>query len=162
MPWPPIALAVVRGSSGVVWIERDRPPSVGRWALPGGRVEPGEDPLEAARREALEETGLALAGGVPLAVLEERFEDDDGAFLYDVLVHVALFDDPGGPVAALDGVRGARRATTPPAPALEPDVRLARLEPSAPPHAIRARIRVIGEDLEVLAWQAGPVAPTVG
>jgi 8-oxo-dGTP pyrophosphatase MutT (NUDIX family) len=29
-----------------------------RWCLPGGHVDPGEDPLDCAHRELLEETGL--------------------------------------------------------------------------------------------------------
>ncbi|WP_431729778.1 NUDIX domain-containing protein [Verrucosispora sp. TAA-831] len=31
-----------------------------RWCLPGGNVDPGEDPLTAANRELLEETGLKV------------------------------------------------------------------------------------------------------
>jgi 8-oxo-dGTP pyrophosphatase MutT (NUDIX family) len=40
-----------------------------RWDLPKGRIEPDETPLEAALREALEETGLDLAH------LSDRIED---------------------------------------------------------------------------------------
>jgi len=155
MGWPPIALAVIRGSAGVVWIERGRPPSVGRWALPGGRIEAGEEPIAAARREALEETELRLGPGRHLAILEERFEDAAGEHLYDVLVHVALFDDPGDPPLAGDGVTAARRALAPPAPALAPDARLARLPAADRPHRITARIRVHGDDLEILDWTDG-------
>ncbi|MGI9188150.1 MAG: NUDIX domain-containing protein, partial [Gaiellales bacterium] len=123
-----IALGVLRGPDGHVWIERAKPPSLGRWALPGGRIEPGEEPIEAARREVLEETELVVEGGIHLAILEERFEDAAGLPLYEVEVHAVLFDDPGHAPVAADGVSATHRGPVPPTPALEPDVRLATLE----------------------------------
>lgn len=41
-------------------IRRAAEPARGSWSLPGGRVEPGETPAEAAAREVLEETGLVV------------------------------------------------------------------------------------------------------
>jgi 8-oxo-dGTP pyrophosphatase MutT (NUDIX family) len=38
----------------------DAPISPGRWGLPGGHVEDSEEPLAAAHRELLEETGLTV------------------------------------------------------------------------------------------------------
>lgn len=52
------AAAVVVGGRGVVLHCHKR---LGRWLQPGGHVEPGETPWEAARREAREETGLAAS-----------------------------------------------------------------------------------------------------
>ena len=149
-----IALGVLRSPDGVVWIERGKPPSLGRWALPGGRIEPGEDPADAARREVLEETELAVDGGTPLAVLEERFEDEAGAHRYTVEVHVYLFDDPGDPPVAADGVTAVHRGPEAPFPALEPDVRLSRLDAATAPHRITARVRADGDDLVVLDWRS--------
>lgn len=116
MPPLEIALAVIRGTGSVVWIERGTQPSLGFWALPGGRIEPNEDPLEAARREVLEETELVVTGGVPLAVLTERFETADGTHLYDVIVHVALFDDPGASPLPPMGSRQRDAASSRPLP----------------------------------------------
>lgn len=49
--------AIVVGPRGVVLHRHKR---MGIWLQPGGHLEPGEAPWEAARREAAEETGLSL------------------------------------------------------------------------------------------------------
>lgn len=49
--------AIVVGPRGVVLLRHKR---LGLWLQPGGHVDPGEAPWEAARREANEETGLTV------------------------------------------------------------------------------------------------------
>lgn len=52
----PVVDIIIELQGGIVLIERAHPPH--GWALPGGFVDEGEPLWAAARREALEETGL--------------------------------------------------------------------------------------------------------
>lgn len=55
------SIALVDPRGWILMQERDEFPEIDpeKWGLPGGHVEPGEEPLAAAYRELLEETGLA-------------------------------------------------------------------------------------------------------
>ena len=45
----------------------------GHWSIPKGELDPGEDPLECAKREFREETGLTVAGPfLPLAPITQK------------------------------------------------------------------------------------------
>lgn len=62
-------LCFIRRRGEVLLLRRSKPPNAGRWNAPGGRVEPGEAPWQACRREVLEETGLTVRDPELRAVL---------------------------------------------------------------------------------------------
>lgn len=64
----------------LLFIRHRKPPLAGRWLPPGGHVDPGETPEEAARREVLEETGQEVV----LIDLQPEFPRESGARTYRI------------------------------------------------------------------------------
>ena len=128
-------VSAVTQSGGATLLHWHR--KVGLWLPPGGHIEPNEDPLEAARREAWEETGIdveilptsqpfdyadPLQLAVPVTIMVEpigAFDGDDAHHHIDLIyfarpASLARTDTPP------DGWQWVSRA------ALESDAPLAR------------------------------------
>ncbi|MCO1581220.1 NUDIX hydrolase [Crossiella sp. SN42] len=69
-----IVLATAGGQWHVLLIQRGHEPFAGRWALPGGYVDPGETSADAAIRELREETNVV----VPKAFRQVGAYDEPG------------------------------------------------------------------------------------
>ena len=60
LPYPRAAVATVLANPnrGYLLVKRGNPPGKGKWSLPGGKLELGEETLQGAIREVQEETSL--------------------------------------------------------------------------------------------------------
>jgi 8-oxo-dGTP diphosphatase len=86
----------------VLLVERGKPPGVGLWTVPGGRLEPRETLAQAVAREIREETGLIAEVG-PLVCVAERIADDYHFVILDYLARAI-----GGKLVAASDARAAR------------------------------------------------------
>lgn len=55
-----VVVAAVLKRNSVLLVQRSKPPFVGLWGLPGGKIETGEHPDQAVCREVFEETGVRM------------------------------------------------------------------------------------------------------
>ncbi|HEU4320861.1 MAG TPA: NUDIX hydrolase [Acidimicrobiia bacterium] len=96
-----VGVVVVRDGE-LLLVQRGKDPGKGLWAVPGGKVRPGEAMRNAARREVFEETGLDVEIG-------------DVAWVGEVIeagYHIVLIDFEGkvigGDLQASDDAADAR------------------------------------------------------
>ncbi len=79
--------AVVVHDGHLLLVERGRPPSMGRWAVPGGRVEFGERIVDAVEREVLEETGVTVRCGTA-SIWVERIDEQHHVLIVDLVAEL--------------------------------------------------------------------------
>ena len=98
MDVPQVAVgAVVVHQGCLLMVRRDQEPAKGLWSVPGGRVIKGEYLNQAVVREVLEETGLKIAVGDLLGILEVV-----GEAHYVILDFIATVDERLEPVPGTD------------------------------------------------------------
>lgn len=107
VPIPAVGM-IIRNGDRILMIQRNQEPAKGFWAFPGGAIELGETILEAARREALEETGLEVEVGPVVAVVDSVVRDADDRVVYHYVIIDYFARAVGGTLQPGSDVRDAR------------------------------------------------------
>jgi 8-oxo-dGTP diphosphatase len=100
-PVPCVGVVCLRGGQ-VLLIRRGKPPRMGQWSIPGGRMEMGETVAVAALRELAEETGVQAELLGLIEVLDHISEHG-----HAVLIDFAARWTGGEPVAGDDAMDAA-------------------------------------------------------
>ena len=102
-PVPAVGVVCLKGGE-VLLIRRGKPPRMGEWSLPGGRIEPGERAVDAALRELREETGVEARILGLIDVVDGLFPE---AARHYVLIDYLAEWAGGEPVAGDDAAEAA-------------------------------------------------------
>ena len=100
-----VTVAVIAEQGRVLLVHRRANDGAPPWVLPGGKLEAGESPGEAAVRELLEETGLTVRA---VRILGERIHPYTGAYLTYVACEVLAGTAHIAAASELDAVEWVR------------------------------------------------------
>jgi 8-oxo-dGTP diphosphatase len=92
LKWHITTLVYAFRDGELLLMHRRKEPNLGLWSPPGGKINPGESPLEAAKRELTEETGLVSVHSRLVAVVSEIDEPRSEAWL----MFAVRMDEPTG------------------------------------------------------------------
>lgn len=94
--------SVVFKDNRILLVKRKNPPAKNLWAIPGGKIKPGERMQEAAEREIFEETGLKIKAGEPVFSFDVIEHDGDGNIQFHYVIVDLMADYLSGELKASD------------------------------------------------------------
>jgi 8-oxo-dGTP diphosphatase len=97
----PCAGVLITRGDRLLLARRGVPPRLGTWDVVGGFVRPDEHPMDAARREALEETGLDIQLRGQLGMYVDQYGAEPGSD-YTLNIYFLAEAPHGEPVASSD------------------------------------------------------------
>jgi mutator protein MutT len=101
-PLAGVGAIIFRGTE-VLLVKRGQAPALGKWSVPGGLVELGENLDASIRREVMEEVGLEVKVIDLVAALDRIMFDRNGRIEYHYILLDFLCEVLGGdPIAATD------------------------------------------------------------
>ena len=98
---PIVGIGAIIVCDGKMLLEkRKNDPGKGRWSVPGGVVELGENVTQTVIREVKEETGLDVAEPEHIDVVDQITRDENGRIKYHFVIIDYLVDLKGGTLKA--------------------------------------------------------------
>ena len=104
----PAVGAVVFKDDRILLVKRKNPPAKNLWAIPGGKIKPGERMQKAAEREIFEETGLSIKANEPVFSFDVIEHDDNGDIQFHYVIVDLTADYLDGEIKASDDAIEAR------------------------------------------------------
>ncbi len=84
---PQVAVgAIIFKENKVLLVKSGQAPAKGKWAVPGGKIKPGESMADALKREIREETNLEIEVGDVVLVFDVMEHDEKGRLLFHYVI----------------------------------------------------------------------------